>query len=69
MATVLCGYTPSKTPSPPVTDMSLPTAMPPSDVRWDCQVNSGTLPHTEAAVANLRRQHEMTKKLVKQLLE
>ena len=62
-------YIPSESPSPPVTDMSLTTAMPPSDLRRDCQVNSGTLPHFEAAVVDLRRQRETTAKLVKQLLE
>ncbi len=62
-------YIPSESPSPPVTDTSLTTAMPPSDLRRDCQVNSGTLPHFEAAVVDLRRQRETTAKLVKQFLE
>ena len=62
-------YTPSEVPSPPVTDKSLPAAMPPSGTRRDCQVNSGTLRRIEAAVVDLRRQRETTEKLVKQFLQ
>jgi len=43
--------------------------MPPSDIRRDRQVNSGTISRLEAAVADLKRQRETTSDLVKQLLE
>jgi len=61
-------YAPSKTPSPPRPNTPLPTAMPPSDARQDCQVNSGLL-RLKAAAADLVCQREMTNRLVKSLLE
>ena len=54
--------------SPLGSDTPLPTAMPLSDVCQDCQVNSGLL-RLKTASADLVRQHEMTDKLVKSLLE
>ena len=58
-------------PRPPLplgSDTPLPTAMPLSDVRQDCQVNSGLL-RLETASADLVRQRKTTDKLVKSLLE
>ena len=41
--------------------------MPPSEIRRDRQVNSGTLSRLEAAVTDLKRQRETTIELVKRL--
>ena len=61
-------YAPSKTPLPLDSDTPLPTAMPLSDMRQDCQVNSGPL-RLETAAADLVCQRKMTDELVKSLLE
>jgi len=58
-------------PRPPLplgSDTPLPTAMPLSDTRQDCQVSSSLL-RLKTASAHLVRQREMTDKLVKSLLE
>jgi len=58
-------------PRPPLPldpDTPLPTVMPLSDARQDCQVNSGLL-RLETAAADLVRQRETTNRLVQSLLE
>ena len=58
-------------PRPPLSldpDTPLPTAMPLSDMRQDCQVNSGLL-RLGTATADLVHQHETTDRLVQSLLE